>query len=600
VTRSLATLAHASPYKGLASYAEEDAELFFGRERECEVILSNLKARRLTLLYGESGVGKSSLLRAGVAARLLADAEMDVQDLEAPDFMPVVFSAWRDDPAVGLARAIFATVARFGGPAAPSDGGVRIDEGIVASGALGTQLLVILDQFEEYFLYHPRRDGSDAFAETFPRVLNAVGLHANFLVAIREDALAKLDRFKAAVPRLFDASLRVERLDHAAAREAIVKPLRRYNDARREDEEVTISPELVDMVVDQVTTGHVVLEQAGLGVLPPAANPDKGSERIEAPYLQLVMSRLWETERAQGSRELRMSTLQALGGAAEIVRTHLDAALSDLSSQDRDTAAEVFHHLVTPSGSKIAHAASDLAEYTRHSEAEIVALLETLGRADIRIVRPLPPPPGENRPPRFEIYHDVLALPILDWRVRRSTARRVAEEKRATLRRVRRRVAIGVTLAGLALLALLVLRARHNAARDAAAARQQAAIQREIALFFQSVRTTYNYVIFPRSFIFQRMHTIAPQGSIVTAACVDRDCGHFRATVDSRRGVPITIFQHRRFRPGEHLRLAATHSGVGKQFVFTLTHSGVDTTTQRCRPRGSSIPPSQLPTPCRE
>ena len=59
-----------TPYKGLAYYSEQDAPFFFGRERETQIVTANLMASRLTLLYGESGVGKSSLLRAGVARYL--------------------------------------------------------------------------------------------------------------------------------------------------------------------------------------------------------------------------------------------------------------------------------------------------------------------------------------------------------------------------------------------------------------------------------------------------------------------------------------------------------------------------------------------------
>ena len=61
-----------SPYKGLASFedSELDALLFFGREREIAAVAANVLANRLTVLYGPSGVGKSSLLGAGVARRL--------------------------------------------------------------------------------------------------------------------------------------------------------------------------------------------------------------------------------------------------------------------------------------------------------------------------------------------------------------------------------------------------------------------------------------------------------------------------------------------------------------------------------------------------
>ena len=59
-----------SPYKGLIPYSEEDAPFFFGRDAEREIITANLMASRLTLLYGASGVGKSSVLRAGVTHHL--------------------------------------------------------------------------------------------------------------------------------------------------------------------------------------------------------------------------------------------------------------------------------------------------------------------------------------------------------------------------------------------------------------------------------------------------------------------------------------------------------------------------------------------------
>ena len=60
-----------SPYKGLAPFedSEQDALLFFGRERECEVVVANLLASKLTVLYGPSGVGKSSMLEGGGRSR---------------------------------------------------------------------------------------------------------------------------------------------------------------------------------------------------------------------------------------------------------------------------------------------------------------------------------------------------------------------------------------------------------------------------------------------------------------------------------------------------------------------------------------------------
>ena len=74
----------------------------------------------------------------------------------------------------------------------------------------------------------------------------------NFLVSIREDSLAKLDRFKGRIPNLFDNYLRVDQLDRDAARQAIERPLARFNEVRPPGSStVSIEPALVDAVLDR-------------------------------------------------------------------------------------------------------------------------------------------------------------------------------------------------------------------------------------------------------------------------------------------------------------------------------------------------------------
>src|SRR5207253_7887672 len=90
-------------------------------------------------------------------------------------------------------------------------------------------LLVVLDQFEDYFLYHPGERGEGTFDGEFPRIVNETNLRVNFLVSLREDAWAKLDRFEGRVPKLFANYVRVEHLDRAGARKAIEGPIAEYN-----------------------------------------------------------------------------------------------------------------------------------------------------------------------------------------------------------------------------------------------------------------------------------------------------------------------------------------------------------------------------------
>src|SRR5947208_3597959 len=102
-----------SPYVGLNHYTEVDAEWFFGRDDECQTIIGNLRAARLTLLYAQSGVGKSSVLHAGVARQLRELAQRQLAERGSPRYIPVVFGAWKDDPVEDLIEAIESALEPF-------------------------------------------------------------------------------------------------------------------------------------------------------------------------------------------------------------------------------------------------------------------------------------------------------------------------------------------------------------------------------------------------------------------------------------------------------------------------------------------------------
>ena len=414
-----------SPYKGLVPFEdnEVDALLFFGRGRESEIIAANVLAARLTVLYGPSGVGKSSVLRAGVARQLRLLAQTNTDERGHPELAVVVFDVWSDDPVTGLRAAVRDELSAQSGSALLDD---REGESLAETlerwtTALACDVLLILDQAEEYFLYHAEETG---FARELPELVTRPGLRVRVLLALRDDALAKLDRFKGRIPNLFANYLRLDHLDRPSARDAVVKPVERFNDATGESME--IEPALVETVLDQTTAGKVAIGDTGRGL---AAGETEGS-RIEAPYLQLVLERIWEDERSAGSTMLRAATLDRLGGAESIVRAHLRRAVEELSSDEKDVAADVFRFLVTPSGAKIAHSAGDLAEYADVDERRLLPVLSTLGRE--RIVRPLDGA-GANGA-RYEIFHDVLGEAVLAWRRDQELER----EKRKAAKRQRR------------------------------------------------------------------------------------------------------------------------------------------------------------------
>jgi hypothetical protein len=395
------SLERRSPYKGLIPYGEDDAPFFFGREKETRLCIANLFASPLTLLYGASGVGKSSMLRAGVANQLR----------QREDLLVAVFNTWQGDPVQDLKAAIVKETARIGAKNVPPAQLTLAEFLSSCSSGTGRRLMLILDQFEEYFLYHPQED---IFAEEFSKAVIQEEVPISFLISIREDTLAKLDRFEGRIPRLFDNYLRIDHLSREAARTAIEKPIELYNQCSPEEPPVSIEPALVEAILGQVATGQVTLGEAGRG----AIKTDLAQAEIETPYLQLVLTRLWEEEMQAKSRVLRLETLTALGGAERIVRTHLDQTMDALPQEKQHIAARVFHHLVTPSGSKIAHTVPDLAEYADMSPTELAPVLEELASGEKRVLRGVAPPSDQPNRPRYEIFHDVLAPAILDWRRR--------------------------------------------------------------------------------------------------------------------------------------------------------------------------------------
>ncbi len=439
-----------SPYKGLMPYTEADTAFFFGREAEREIIAANLLAARLTLLYGPSGVGKSSVLLAGVVGDLRRRARENLADDDAPGFAVVVVRSWRDDPLATIAAETRDAVAGLLGPRdlpEPPPGAQLAEVLDHWSGQVRGKLLVVFDQFEEYFLYHEHDRGPDSFDAQFPRTVNRPDLRANFLVSIRDDALARLDRFKGRIPNLFENRLQIDHLTLAAARDAVMLPLEERNRRVPADEQIVIEGELVDDVLDQVRTGRLALASAGAGAVDDGAAAEA---RVETPFLQVVLTALWEAETAKGSRVLRAQTLRDLGGAETLARNRLDERMARLTPAEQDVAAEVFHFLVTRSGTKIAHAAADLAEFAELQPAEVEPVLEKLSASDARILRPVAAPGGTG-PSRYEIFHDVLGPAILDWRTRHMEARGRAEAE-ARARRERRKALLSYGIATLSLL----------------------------------------------------------------------------------------------------------------------------------------------------
>ena len=425
-----------SPYVGLRPFTEKERKYFFGRERDQRVVEANLYAARLSVLYGTTGVGKSSILLAGLVPRVR----------ESGHAVVVIFREWQGAGFLAaLKRELVEAVSKEADGPVVLDESLPLDELIAqATKALGRPVFIVLDQFEEYFVNHPATEnGGSPFEAELARSVNRRDIEAAFLMSLREDSLASLDRFRKRIPRLLGNTLRLSHLSKEDAEQAIRGPLRVWNEERGEKAEV--EDELVAELLRDVSVGSakwVLLGGDDEQQRSAAANVDDG---IETPFLQLVLERLWADSAGNGSRVLRLDTYLELDRAPGIVRRHFEEVLSAMSPEQRELCARFFDRLVTPSGGKIAYPIADLEQVAGELAPHVPATIKAL--RDGRILQEVQLPDYRG----VEIFHDVLGPAVLEWQRRLDEQRRRAEARRLRRRRILRAALIAGTAVALAL-----------------------------------------------------------------------------------------------------------------------------------------------------
>jgi WD40 repeat protein len=405
---------HFCPYVGLRPYSEDQQMYFFGREKDRNIIIANLYAAPLTILYGASGVGKSSVLLAGVVPLLRTEQRT----------VAVFFNEWQQaDFLSKLKMKCLETARQISEKPLEINPELPLDELLLSLGqATDSTVLLLLDQFEEYFLYHPESTSNNTFESEFSRTINREEVDANFLLSLREDSISRLDRFKTRVPNLMENTLRLEHLDAAAAEEAIRKPLEVYN-KQYPQAPVNIENELVSTILEELQTDESVEKIDN-------QEPHRAQIPIETPLLQLVMERLWKEEGKENSSIMRFSTLKRLGNLKDIVQTHLNEVMDELATGHKELCSRFFDRMVTPSGTKIACRIDDLGKWAGDLADQVPQVIKIF--TEKRILRSVNPPLDQPKAYCYEIFHDVLAPAVLAWQMRYAELQSQAEAQRRT------------------------------------------------------------------------------------------------------------------------------------------------------------------------
>lgn len=184
-----------SPFKFLDAYQKEDADRFFGRERETAQLYNAVHASNLVLLYGASGTGKTSIINCGLGNQFVDT-----------DWLPLYVRRGTD-----LNRSLEREVAGATKQPAPA-GEVPITERIRTLYLDHFRpVYLVFDQFEELFISGSAAE-QQLFHETIRQLLTGSAT-CKVLLVIREEYVAFLSALEKVIPSLFDNRLRIERLN---------------------------------------------------------------------------------------------------------------------------------------------------------------------------------------------------------------------------------------------------------------------------------------------------------------------------------------------------------------------------------------------------
>jgi WD40 repeat protein len=327
-----------APYRGLSNFEPEDAAFFFGRAEVTERLLALATGARpgtgvaVSLVgvplavVGPSGSGKSSLLRAGLIPRLLAeraysckDSDDAGQDVHA---RPLALFSPAANPMAGLAAELSLLTAA--GPEVRSAGS-DLEAALCRDPASAAELrlggpVIVVDQFEAVFTDCLDEDRRQAFISA----ICALSGPAVVVLALRADFYDRALRYPELARVLQERQVVLEPMSKAELRCAIIEPARLQR--------LDVEDGLVEILLRDLAPRTVV-----------SSIPDAAHEAGALPLLSHALLATWE--HSHGGK-LTVADYEASGGIKDAIARTAEAVYARLADEQRDTARRLFLRLV--------------------------------------------------------------------------------------------------------------------------------------------------------------------------------------------------------------------------------------------------------------
>jgi len=297
-----------NPYKGLRAFAEADASDFCGRDLMTAELLDAVAQHRLVGVVGPSGSGKSSLVRAGLLPALRAGRVPGSDRWLITDLYPGV------DPFVELATALLRVavvhpdnlIDRLRNPETVVD---AINRALPDD----TELLVVVDQFEELFTLCPHAEMRRGFMDALRSLLLAPDGRVRIVLTLRADYYGLPLQYQPFGALLRKGVVSIAPPDSGELSEAVRLPAEHVG--------VDVDPDLVSQIV-----GDASIQPGGL------------------PLMEYALTQLFDRRSGQ---TLTVDAYRKIGGLTGALRRWPEEIYASLDDRARDAIRQICLRLTT-------------------------------------------------------------------------------------------------------------------------------------------------------------------------------------------------------------------------------------------------------------